>query len=108
MKLKLRENLYPVLKMEWNDGLLLNDFISEHLSNNQVLSSLQEELIDISRNLEQNKIGHGDLQCGNIMVCGSSNDFKIRLIDYDGMYTPYLNGQKSLENGRSEFQHPKR
>ena len=76
-EIKVEGKFYPVLKMEWIDGLLLNDYISKHLSHNQVLSSLQEQLICISRNLEENKIGHGDLQCGNIMVCGSSNDLEL-------------------------------
>src|SRR5690606_13181464 len=39
---------------------------------------------------------------------GDANDFKIKLIDYDGMYVPPLDNHKSFENGRSEFQHPKR
>ena len=94
--------------MEWINGLLLNEYISKYLSHNQVLSALQEQLISISRNLEENNIGHGDFQCGNIIVTGSFTDLEIRLIDYDGMYTPYLKGQASLENGRSEFQHPDR
>lgn len=107
-EIQIEGRYYPVLKMEWIDGVLLNDFISKHLSNNQVLTDLQKQLLEISKSLEENNIGHGDLQCGNIMVSGITNNFIIRLIDYDGMYTPYLINQKSLENGRSEFQHPDR
>jgi hypothetical protein len=99
---------YPILKMEWINGILINEFVTQNLSNNNVLSELQIKLISVSRDLEKNKIGHGDLQCGNIVVSGNSLNFQIKLIDYDGMYVPDLAFKKSIEKGRSEFQHPKR
>lgn len=103
-----KENWYPILKMEWVEGMLINDFISQNITNKNVLTRLQNNLLAISNSLEENYIGHGDLQCGNIMVTGTSSDFNIRLIDYDGMFVPALMNIESLENGRSEFQHPKR
>lgn len=99
---------YPVLKMEWINGVLINEFVSQHLSNNNILSELQNKLISISEDLEKNKVGHGDLQCGNIVISGYSSNFQVKLIDYDGMYVPELAFKKSIEKGRSEFQHPKR
>jgi hypothetical protein len=94
--------------MEWVDGLLINLFVSNNLSSNDLLSRLQIKLISLSIDLEKNKVGHGDLQCGNIIISGDSINFEIRLIDYDGMYVPNLINKKSLEKGRSEFQHPNR
>ncbi len=99
---------YPILKMEWLNGLLINQFVSNHLSENNVLTELQSQLVSVSKDLERNKIGHGDIQCGNIIIAGTSNNFQIKLIDYDGMYVPDLAYKKSIEKGRSEFQHPKR
>lgn len=99
---------YPLLIMEWIDGLLINQFVSNNLNNNSVLTQLQEQLVEISDELEENEIGHGDLQCGNIIVQSKQNGFQIKLIDYDGMYITEFKGAKSLELGRSEFQHPKR
>lgn len=99
---------YPVLKMEWINGVLINEFVSQNLSNNNILSELQNKLISISEDLEKNKVGHGDLQCGNIVISGYSSNFQVKLIDYDGMYVPELAFKKSIEKGRSEFQHPKR
>lgn len=99
---------YPVLKMEWINGVLINEFVSQNLSKNNVLSELQNKLISTSEDLEKNKVGHGDLQCGNIVISGYSSNFKLKLIDYDGMYVPELAYKKSIEKGRSEFQHPKR
>lgn len=100
--------LYPVLTMEWIEGVLINQFVTETLHNNSVLSELQKQLVEISNSLETHKIGHGDLQCGNIIVQKSGSNFQIKLIDYDGMYIPQFSTSKSLEKGRSEFQHPKR
>lgn len=100
--------LYPVLTMEWIEGVLINQFVTENLHNNSVLSELQKQLVEISNSLESHKIGHGDLQCGNIIVQKSGANFQIKLIDYDGMYIPQFGTSKSLEKGRSEFQHPKR
>jgi hypothetical protein len=107
-EISVNGNTFPVLKMEWVDGLLLNEFVSKNLTNNRVLSQIQEKLISISKDLERNNIGHGDLQCGNIIVTGTASDFEIKLIDYDGMYIPAFDNKKSLEKGRSEFQHPRR
>lgn len=107
-EIKYNGNLYPVLKMEWLNGVLINQFVSNNISDNHVLNELQKKLVAISDNLEKNKIGHGDLQCGNIIISGTSTNFQIKLIDYDGMYVPYLENKKAIEKGRSEFQHPKR
>ncbi|MCF8274944.1 MAG: hypothetical protein K9I95_14050 [Flavobacteriaceae bacterium] len=99
---------FPILKMEWVEGNLINNFITKHLNNKHLISEIQEKLVDMSNDLESHGIGHGDLQCGNIIITGDSSKFQIRLIDYDGMYVPELVNKKSVETGRSEFQHPKR
>jgi len=107
-EISINGNTYPILKMEWLNGLLINQFVSNHLSENNVLTELQKKLVSISDDLEKHKIGHGDLQCGNIIITGTASNFQIKLIDYDGMYIPTFAYKKSIEKGRSEFQHPKR
>jgi hypothetical protein len=107
-EISINGNSYPILKMEWLNGLLINQFVSNHLSDKNVLTELQRKLVIISNDIEKHKIGHGDLQCGNIIITGTSSTFQVKLIDYDGMYVPALTNKKSLEKGRSEFQHPKR
>jgi hypothetical protein len=107
-EISINGNSYPILKMEWLNGLLINQFVSNHLSDKNVLTELQRKLVIISNDIEKHKIGHGDLQCGNIIITGTSSNFQVKLIDYDGMYVPALSNKKSLEKGRSEFQHPKR
>ena len=69
---------------------------------------MQKKLIVISDDLEKYNVGHGDLQCGNIIISGTPSNFQVKLIDYDGMYVPAMAYKKSIEKGRSEFQHPKR
>ncbi|NLB86593.1 MAG: hypothetical protein GX793_05995 [Bacteroidales bacterium] len=107
-EIQVNGNAYPVLKMEWLDGVLINQFVSNNIAENNVLNELQKKLVAISDDLEKNKIGHGDLQCGNIIVTGTSTNFQVKLIDYDGMYVPNLTLKKAVEKGRSEFQHPER
>jgi hypothetical protein len=50
-------------------------------------------------------IAHGDLQHGNVLVLPNGD---IRLIDYDGMWVPTLEGEKSNETGHPDFQNPGR
>jgi hypothetical protein len=107
-EIQVNGNLYPVLKMEWINGVLINQFLSAYISDNIVIDELQKKLIAISDDLEKNSIGHGDLQCGNIIVKGTPSNFQVKLIDYDGMYVSDLAYKKAFEKGRSEFQHPKR
>lgn len=107
-EIQLNGNAYPVLKMEWVNGVLINQFVSNYIADNNVLNELQKKLVVISDDLEKHKIGHGDLQCGNIIVTGTSSNFQVKLIDYDGMFVPNLVHKKAIEKGRTEFQHPKR
>jgi hypothetical protein len=108
-EIEVGNKLYPVIKMDWVEGQLLNVYIGEILSNNQLISELQEEFVRVSRSLEANQIGHGDIQCGNIIIQKNiAGKPTIRLIDYDGMYIPSFYNKPNLERGRAELQHPNR
>jgi hypothetical protein len=99
---------YPIIKMDWIEGLQINEFVKKNLNNNYVLSEIQKQLVLLSNDLEHFQIGHGDIQSGNILIVGNSDKFELKLVDYDGMFVPQLSGKLSTEKGRSEFQHPKR
>lgn len=100
---------YPVIKMDWVEGQLLNNFVTQVIDNNSALTELQNEVISVSKSLESLKIGHGDIQCGNIIVAKNSDGKNIiKLIDYDGMFIPSFSNKINLERGRTEFQHPNR
>jgi uncharacterized membrane protein len=107
-EIKVDGKYYPVLKMDWVDGILLNKYIDNNLYNNDVLSKLQKQFVKISNNLEDNRIAHGDIQCGNIIVKEINGKPIIKLIDYDGLFIPDFGGAKQKERGRTEFQHPNR
>jgi tetratricopeptide (TPR) repeat protein len=101
--------LYPVVKMEWVEGQLLNSFIDKVLHDNDALTVLQKEIVDVSKSLEKHKVGHGDIQCGNVIISqNSKGNYRVKLIDYDGLYLPAFANKPNLERGRSEFQHPNR
>lgn len=100
---------YPVIKMDWIEGQLLNNFITQVIDNNTDLTELQHEVVSVSKSLENLKVGHGDIQCGNMIVAKNADGKNIiKLIDYDGMYIPSFSNKMNLERGRTEFQHPNR
>lgn len=108
-EITVESKAYPIIKMDWIEGKLLNNYIDTILTNNTALTALQEEIVSVSQSLESHKVGHGDIQCGNVLVTPSVNGKPIiKLIDYDGMYVPSLANRLNLERGRIEFQHPHR
>ena len=108
-EINVNEKYYPVLKMDWAEGKLFNEYIASILQNNNLLTVLQGQIVELSKSLEENQIGHGDIQCGNMIVQKDINNQSIiKLIDYDGLYIPAFKNKINLEKGRSEFQHPLR
>ena len=95
---------YPVLMMQFVEGELLSTYLNNNLYNSNKLKEISEKFLKMLSDLKKINIAHGDFQEGNIMVSG--NDLK--LVDYDGMYVPPLQGEKSIEYGLPNYQHPKR
>lgn len=95
---------YPVVKMDWAPGELLGPAIQSRLYRPAALAALAEEVRKLAARLEELGMAHGDLQHGNIIVQNNT----LRLIDYDGMYLPELNGMRVTEIGHVNFQHPGR
>jgi hypothetical protein len=91
--------------MEWLDGILLKDYIEKHLNDKAKLESLANDFLEMTKTLREAKISHGDLQEGNILVDDSG---KIRLVDYDSICIPEIEGQKELVAGLKGYQHPSR
>lgn len=96
---------YPILKMEWVDGLTMNEFIAEQHQNSQSIDQLMMRFCEMVDALRGDGIAHGDLQHANIMVLPSG---ELRLVDYDGMFVPSLGGMQSHELGHPNYQHPSR
>jgi serine/threonine protein kinase len=91
--------------MEWLEGKLLKEYIEENLSNKRKLSKLANDFLEMCRTLRENKISHGDLQEGNILIDKNSN---IKLVDYDSVCIPEIEGEKELVSGLKGYQHPSR
>ena len=107
-EIKVEGKYYPVILMEWIDGKSIHSYIGENIKNKKNLSKIQDLLCQLSKDLEKNKIGHGDLQSGNISIINDNGEIKIKLLDYDGIYVPGLSQLESNELGKPDFQHPKR
>lgn len=101
---------YPVVKMDWVDGLTLSEFVKEHADNPRVLEKLCQVWLRLARRLRRANLAHCDLQHGNILLVGRATGaaLSVKLIDYDGMWVPALAAKKSGEVGHPAYQHPQR
>jgi hypothetical protein len=108
--LRIRGQWYPVLKMRWVEGLLLNEFVRGTLEKPTSLEALAQVIVRMGRRLREAQVAHGDLQHGNIILVPASNGgaLAVKLIDYDGMFVPALARSKSGEVGHPSYQHPQR
>lgn len=98
---------YPALKMQWAEGLGLNRFVAEHLDEPASIRAVAQAWADLCADLEAAGIAHGDFQHGNIRV-DLDRDPPLRLVDYDTMYVPALDGASSAEMGHRNYQPPDR
>ncbi len=96
---------FPVLLMDWVEGLTLDKYIREHLDDEYELSMLAYQFSRLAMWLMPQPFAHGDLKPDNILV---RKDGTLALVDYDGMYVPAMKGQKARELGSPDFRHPSR
>ena len=96
----------PVIKMDWNYGETLGEYLYKNYKDSKRISRLRAQLRELCAFLQKMAIAHGDIQLGNVLV--SKDGSQIKLIDYDGMYVPALKGRLASELGQVNFQHPGR
>ncbi|MFI9815957.1 protein kinase domain-containing protein [Saccharothrix variisporea] len=96
---------YPVLRMEWVEGVGLIRWIERNLDDPQALARVAERFAEVTGRLAAAGVGHGDLQHGNVLVTG---DGTVKLVDYDGMFVPALAGMSATETGHRNYQSPDR
>ena len=108
--IRIRGQWYPILKMRWVEGLLLNEFVREALAKPALVQSLGLIWQRMARRLREADIAHADLQHGNVLLVPgqTASSLAVKLIDYDGMFVPALAGNKSGEVGHPNYQHPQR
>ena len=95
---------YPIVKMDWVEGLTLDGFLDRHSGKPSEVKALRAKFQHLQGYLEASGVAHGDLQNGNVLVQGSD----IRLIDYDGMFVEGMARGAGTEVGHKHFQHPSR
>lgn len=107
--IEVNKQVWPILFMDWVDGLTLTQFINDRLPHSpQQIEIVAEEFLRMTRYLHQEGISHGDLQGGNIIVTSYLSQKGLKLIDYDTLYTPGPNELKRQRVGVSGYQHPRR
>lgn len=108
--IRIKGDWFPILKMRWVEGLLLNEFVRDNLDKPALLANLGLIWCRMAKRLREAGIAHADLQHGNvILVPGSkATSLAVKLIDYDGMFVPALASKKSGEVGHPNYQHPER
>ncbi|MBE9168622.1 protein kinase family protein [Pleurocapsales cyanobacterium LEGE 06147] len=107
--IRVQGDCYPVLKMEWIEEENLKKFIKANLNRKNILKSLAEQWLKLSKDLLDAGIAHGDLQHGNIVVINRFDRLSLKLLDYDSLY--FAKDFQSVEDnikGLSDYQHPLR
>lgn len=97
--------LLDTIRMEWLEGKLLKEYLEENLGNKNKLTKLANDFLEMCKTVRENKISHGDLQEGNILI---DRDGNIKLVDYDSICIPEIEDQKELVTGLKGYQHPSR
>jgi hypothetical protein len=95
---------YPIVKMQWLEGQSIDKFVEANLFHPHILIDLAAQLVVMVQKLEEQKLAHGDLQHGNVVITSSG----LKLVDYDGMFVPSFSGSAAPEIGLPSFQHPRR
>ncbi|MCF0159202.1 MAG: SUMF1/EgtB/PvdO family nonheme iron enzyme [Bacteroidaceae bacterium] len=95
----------PVLFMDWVEGDTMTMYVTKHYKDKQLMSKLCENFLSMASWLRIQNFAHGDITPDNIIV---KTDGSLALVDYDCMYVPAMNGQKSPNLGTSAFRHPRR
>lgn len=96
---------YPVLLMDWVEGITLDKYIRKVINDKKAQIQLAANFRNLAIWLLAQPFAHGDLKPDNILVRG---DGSLVLVDYDGMFVPAMQGQMAREIGSPDFRSPSR
>jgi hypothetical protein len=112
--IRVGKGWFPTLTMAWVKGVSLGEWIRQTVERKNPDVAAVKKMADqwgaLVKQLQDNKIAHGDLQHDNVMVV---NEAPV-LVDYDGMCVPALDPAdptkklEQLEFGKPAYQHPAR
>ena len=94
-----------IIRMEWLEGDLLKKYIEKNKTNQNKLLNLTNCFFTMFESLHEHAISHGDLQHGNILIDQQGN---IRLLDYDSICIPEIEGKEEFVTGLRGYQHHSR
>ncbi len=108
--LRMGEDHFPVIKMQWVDGPRLDPYISEVVRGVdavRALSNLADAWRQQCQALVVARISHGDIHAGNTLVLAQpGGPVEFRMVDYDNVWVPGLHAM-SHEAGHPAYQHPR-
>lgn len=96
---------YPIVKMSWVRGITLNRWVRENRDQPETVRDFAKDWRGMIGALYGLKMAHADLQQGNVLVTESN---EVKLVDYDGMFVPAMQGKPAPELGHPNWNHPKR
>lgn len=96
--------IFPTSRMRWIEGTTINQYLQDNRYKKDVLLQLANRFVQMIDYLHSQKIAHGDLQHGNILI----QDNEIKLVDYDSLFCPGMEGMSDIITGKADFQHPNR
>ena len=99
------EDEFPVLLMDWVEGDTMETYIANNYQDEYAMGMLCYRFCKMAAWLRSQPFAHGDIKPDNIIV---RPDGTLTLVDYDGMFVPAMNGQKSPTIGTKDFSHPLR
>ena len=94
------ETEFPVLLMDWVDGVPLDKYVATIAHDREARERLLYELHALMTFLLPQDFAHGDLKPDNIFV---QRDGRVKLLDYDGMFVPAMYGQSAREVGSPQY-----
>ena len=97
------EEYFPVLLMDWTEGITLDTYLKTHLHDCYALQLLTFRFCRMSAWLLSQPFAHGNLKPDNILV---KEDGSLVLVDYDGIFVTSLSGQPPREPASPDFSHP--
>ena len=96
------EDEFPVLLMDWVEGETMETYIAANYHNQSAMSMLCYRFGKMAAWLRSQSFAHGDVKPDNIII---RPDGSLTLVDYDGMFVPFMKGCKSPTVGTKDFCH---